>query len=257
MLRVIPRLDIKGQNLIKSISFEGLRVLGAPEDFARKYYEDGADELLFMDTVASLYQRGQFIDLINRVASEVFIPIIVCGGVRSLGDMEVLLRNGADKIGINTAAIKSPTLITQGAEVFGRQCMVVSIEAKRIGAGIWECYTDNGREKTGLDVVQWAVQAESLGAGEILVTSVDNDGTRSGFDVELVRSIREAVSVPVISSGGAGKVADIVQLLSAANPSAVCVGTMLHYGPATLETVKTELAQKGVRVRAVSSGRRT
>lgn len=251
MLRVIPRLDIKGQNLIKPISFEGLRVLGAPEDFARKYYEDGADELLFMDTVASLYQRGQFIDIINRVASGVFIPIIVCGGVRSLEDMEVLLRNGADKIGINTAAIKDPSLITQGAEAYGKQCMVVSIEAKRVGAGLWECYTDNGREKTGLDVVQWAMQAESLGAGEILVTSVDKDGTRSGFDVDLVRSIREAVSVPVIASGGAGKVADIVQLLNDANPSAVCVGSMLHYELATMQTLKTALAQEGVQVRIV------
>ncbi|MBZ0092118.1 MAG: imidazole glycerol phosphate synthase cyclase subunit [Sulfuricellaceae bacterium] len=251
MLRVIPRLDIKGPNLIKPISFEGLRVLGAPEDFARKYYEGGADELLFMDTVASLYQRGQFIDIINRVASEVFIPIIVCGGVRSLDDMEVLLRNGADKIGINTAAIKDPSLITRGAEAYGKQCMVVSIEAKRVGASIWECYTDNGREKTGLDVAQWAMQAESRGAGEILVTSVDKDGTRSGFDVELVRSIREAVSVPVIASGGAGKVADIVQLLTDANPSAVCVGSMLHYGLATMQTLKASLAQEGVQVRIV------
>ena len=251
MLRVIPRLDIKGPNLIKSISFEGLRVLGAPEDFARRYYEGGADELLFMDTVASLYQRGQFIDLINRVASEVFIPIIVCGGVKSLEDMEVLLRNGADKIGMNTAAIKDPSLITRGAEVFGRQCMVASIEAKRVGAGLWECYTDNGREKTGLDAVQWAMKAESLGAGEILVTSVDNDGTRLGFDVGLVRSICRAVSVPVIASGGAGKAADIVQLLGDANPSAVCVGSMLHYGLATMQTLKTALAHEGVNVRIV------
>jgi cyclase len=255
MLRIIPRLDIKGPNLIKSISFEGLRVLGDPAEFAHKYYAGGADELLFMDTVASLYQRQQFIDLINRVAADVFIPIIVCGGVRSLEDMETMLRNGADKIGINTAAVATPTLITQGAEVFGKQCMVLSIEAKKVGPGKWECYTDNGRERSGLDAVQWAVRGEELGAGEILVTSVDNDGTRAGFDEELVFSIRRSVSVPVIASGGAGKPADVVRLYRQANPSGVCVGTLLHYGVADIAGLKNALANDGIKVRRAIEGK--
>jgi len=254
MLRIIPRLDIKGPNLIKSISFEGLRVLGDPAEFAHEYYASGADELLFMDTVASLYQRQQFIDLINRVAADVFIPIIVCGGVRSLEDMETMLRNGADKIGINTAAVATPELVTQGAEVFGKQCMVLSIEAKKVGPGKWECYTDNGREKSGLDAVHWARQGEELGAGEILVTSVDNDGTRAGFDEDLVLSIRKSVSVPVIASGGAGKPADVVRLYRRATPSGVCVGTMLHYGVADIAALKNALAAEGIRVRQTLEG---
>lgn len=255
MLRIIPRLDIKGPNLIKSISFEGLRVLGDPAEFAHKYYAGGADELLFMDTVASLYQRQQFIDLINRVAADVFIPIIVCGGVRSLEDMETMLRNGADKIGINTAAVATPELLTQGAEVFGKQCMVLSIEAKKIGPGKWECYTDNGREKSGLDAVQWARQGEELGAGEILVTSVDNDGTRSGFDEDLVLSIRKSVSVPVIASGGAGKPVDVIRLHRQANPSGVCVASMLHYGVADIAGLKNALADDGIKVRRALEGK--
>ncbi len=251
MLRIIPRLDIKGSNLIKSISFEGLRVLGDPAEFAHKYYAGGADELLFVDTVASLYQRQQFIDLINRVAADAFIPIIVCGGVRSLEDMETMLRNGADKIGINTAAVATPSLVTQGAEVFGKQCMVLSIEAKKVGPGKWECYTDNGRERSGLDAVQWAKQGEELGAGEILVTSVDNDGTRAGFDEDLVLSIRRSVSVPVIASGGAGKPVDVVRLHKQARPSGVCVASMLHYGVADITGLKNTLADDGIKVRHV------
>jgi cyclase len=255
MLRIIPRLDIKGPNLIKSISFEGLRVLGDPAEFAQRYYEGGADELLFMDTVASLYQRQQFIDLINRVAADVFIPIIVCGGVRSLEDMETMLRNGADKIGINTAAVATPELVTQGAEVFGKQCMVLSIEAKKVGSGKWECYTDNGRERSGLDAVQWAIRGEELGAGEILVTSVDNDGTRAGFDEDLMLSIRRSVSVPVIASGGAGKPADVIRLYGQSNPSGVCVASMLHYGLADIVGLKSALADEGIKVRRTLEGK--
>lgn len=255
MLRIIPRLDIKGLNLIKSISFEGLRVLGDPAEFAYRYYAGGADELLFMDTVASLYQRQQFIDLINRVAAHVFIPIIVSGGVRSLEDMETMLRNGADKIGINTAAVATPELVTQGAEVFGKQCMVLSIEAKKVASGKWECYTHNGREKSGLDAVQWARRGEELGAGEILVTSVDNDGTRAGFDEDLVLSIRKLVSVPVIASGGAGKPADVVRLYRQANPSGVCVASMLHYGVADITGLKNALADEGIKVRRTLAGK--
>ena len=248
-LRVIPRLDIKGPNLIKSISFEGLRVLGDPAEYAKKYYDDSADELLFIDTVASLYQRHQFIDIVSRVASQVFIPVIVCGGIRSLADIETMLRNGADKVAINTAAINEPALLTQGAETFGKQCMVLSIEAKRVNSNSWECYTNNGREKTGLDAVEWASRAELLGAGEILVTSVDRDGTRSGFDKGLVSAIRNIVTVPVIASGGAGSIEHIESLVAETNPSAVCVGTMLHYGHTSMSALKAGLAHSGIKVR--------
>lgn len=202
-----------------------------------------------MDTVASLYQRQQFIEIINSFAAEVFIPIIVGGVIRSLEDMETMLRNLSDKLGINTASVRNPDLITQGAEAFGTQCMVLSIEAKKVAPGKWECYTDNGREQSGLDAVQWAVRGEELGAGETLVTSVDNDGTRSGFDAELIRSVRRAVSVPVIASGGAGKPDDIVRLYGDADPSAACVATMLHYGVTDIAALKNALADAGVKVR--------
>lgn len=255
MLRIIPRLDIKGPNLIKSISFEGLRVLGDPAEFAYKYYENGADELLFVDTVASLYQRQQFLDLINRVATKVFIPMIVCGGVRSLDDMESMLRNGADKIGMNTAAVANPGLVTQGAKVFGKQCMVLSIEAKKVGFEKWECYTDNGRERTGVDAVQWAIRGEGLGAGEILVTSVDKDGTRSGFDEDLIINMRKSVSVPVIASGGAGKPVDVTHLSKNARPSGICIASMLHYGVSEIGSLKNALADEGLKVRRVIKGK--
>ena len=166
-----------------------------------------------------------------------------------------MLRNGADKIGVNTAAVATPTLIKQGAEVFGKQCMVLSIEAKKVRPGKWECYTDNGRERSGLDAVQWAVRGEELGAGEILVTSVDIDGTRAGFDEDLVLSIRRSVSVPVIASGGAGKPADVARLYKQANPSGVCVGTLLHYGVADIAGLKNELAAYGVEVRQAIEGK--
>jgi cyclase len=169
--------------------------------------------------------------------------------------METMLRNGADKIGINTAAVATPELVTQGAEVFGKQCMVLSIEAKKVGSGKWECYTDNGRERSGLDAVQWAIRGEELGAGEILVTSVDNDGTRAGFDEDLMLSIRRSVSVPVIASGGAGKPADVIRLYGQSNPSGVCVASMLHYGLADIVGLKSALADEGIKVRRTLEGK--
>ena len=199
--RLIPRLDVKGKNLIKGIHLEGLRVIGDPQAFARKYYEDGADELLYVDVVASLYGRNSLHDIVRRTAQDVFVPLTVTGGLRSVDDVREMLRAGADKVGINTAATKRPELIREVARKFGSQCMVLSIEAKRTSAGKWEAFTDNGREPTGLDVVEWAQRGVELGAGEILLTSVDQEGTRDGFDTDLIAAVASVVPVPVIASG--------------------------------------------------------
>src|SRR5712691_717483 len=188
-IRIIPRLDIKGPNLVKGIHLEGLRVLGKPEQFAKLYYEQGADELLYMDVVASLYQRNSLLDIVSRTSKELFIPLTVGGGLRSLDDIRAALKAGADKVALNTAAIRRPEFVREAAERFGSSTIIVSIEAIRRTDGTYEAYTDNGRERTGVDALQWAQQAATLGAGEILVTSIDREGTGKGFDMELVRQI--------------------------------------------------------------------
>lgn len=218
-IRLIPRLDIKGPNLIKGVNLEGLRVIGDPQEFARKYYEQGADELLYVDVVASLYGRNSLHQIISKAARNVFVPLTVAGGIRSVEDVRMILLAGADKIAINTAATKRPELIREVSRKFGSQCMVLSIEAKRIDQKRWEVYTDNGREKTGLDVVEWAQLGVELGAGEILLTSIDHEGTRMGFDVDLISNVSKSVSVPVIASGGMGRPDDIL--------SAVTVGVIV------------------------------
>nr|Q9RDX2.1 RecName: Full=Imidazole glycerol phosphate synthase subunit HisF; AltName: Full=IGP synthase cyclase subunit; AltName: Full=IGP synthase subunit HisF; AltName: Full=ImGP synthase subunit HisF; Short=IGPS subunit HisF [Legionella pneumophila]CAB65215.1 HisF protein [Legionella pneumophila] len=204
-VRLIARLDIKGPNLIKGVHLEGLRVVGNPNEYAMAYYAQGADELIYMDTVASLYGRNNLSEIVKTTAENVFIPITVGGGIRSVDDAEQLLRCGADKVAINTAATKNPTLISDIARRFGSQCVVLSIEAKRTVNGRWEVMTDNGREHTGMDVVDWARNGEKFGAGEILLTSIDQEGTRKGFDLELVKQVSSMVSIPVIASGGMGK----------------------------------------------------
>jgi cyclase len=228
-LRIIPRLDIKGPNLVKGIHLEGLRVLGKPERFARYYYEQGADELLYMDVVASLYQRNNLSDIVSRTAREIFIPLTVGGGLRTIDDIRNILRAGADKVSLNTAAIHRPELITEAAHQFGSSTIVVSIEAIKKPDGSYEAYTDNGRESTGVDVFKWAVQAAELGAGELLITSVDREGTGQGFDLELTRRISESVSIPVIACGGGGKISHVSEVAEAGNADAVCLASMLHY----------------------------
>lgn len=208
-IRIIPRLDIKGSNLIKGIHLEGLRVVGDPHAFALDYYRQGADELVFMDIVASLYQRNNLAEIIKRAADQIFVPITVGGGIRSLDDVHTMLRSGADKVAINTAAVARPELITEVSQRFGAQCMVLSVEAKRRAGGGWEAFIDNGREHTGLDVAEWIVRAVALGAGEIMLTSVDQEGTRKGFDVDLVRTVAALVKVPIIASGGYGQPVDL------------------------------------------------
>lgn len=236
--RLIPRLDIKGPNLVKGIHLEGLRVMGDPQEFSRRYYEEGADELIYIDIVASLYGRNNLIEIVSKTATNVFIPITVGGGVRSVEDVNRLLRAGADKVAINTAAVNHPQLITEVARRFGSQCMVLSIEAKQTAPGRWEAYTDNGREKTGVDVLTWARRGVELGAGEILVTSVDREGTRKGFDVELVRTIATAVSVPVIACGGMGNLEHLVTVIRDGCADAVAMADVLHYKRMTLAEIR-------------------
>ena len=247
--RVIARLDIKGPNLIKGIHLEGLRKIGDPQEHARRYYEDGADELLYMDIVASLYGRNNLTDIVRYTGENVFIPLTVGGGIRSLGDVENLLNSGADKIAINTAATQRPELISEVARHFGSQCMVLSVEAKRNPGGGWEAYTDNGREHTGLDVVDWVKQAQDLGAGEILLTSIDQEGTRKGFDIDLSRSVSEAVSIPVIISGGLGKPDDLVSVVREGKADAVAVADCIHYKRHSLADLRQAATDNDIKVR--------
>jgi imidazole glycerol-phosphate synthase subunit HisF len=248
-IRIIPRLDIKGPNLIKGIHLEGLRVIGDPQEFARRYYADGADELLYVDVVASLYGRNSLHDLIEKATRDVFVPMTVTGGVRSVDDVKRILRAGADKIGVNTAAVARPELIKEIAETFGSQCMVLSIEAKKVDSGGWEAYTDNGRERSGRDVVEWAKQGEALGAGEILLTSVDREGTREGFDIDLLQAVASAVSIPVIASGGMGRHEDVPPAILTGGVDAVAVADMLHYGRTTIPEIKQAAQANGLDVR--------
>lgn len=234
--RIIARLDIKGPNLVKGIHLEGLRVLGRPEDFARHYYEHGADELYFQDVVASLYERNSLHEIVSRIAREIFIPLTVAGGLRTLEDIRSVLRAGADKVAINTAAIKHPDIIRQAALDFGSSTIVVAIEAIRerapdaSGRGArYLAYTDNGREHTGREVVAWAQEAEALGAGEIVITSVDREGTGEGYDLALTRMVADAVRVPVVAHGGPGKLEHLDKALTEGGASALAVAAMLHY----------------------------
>jgi cyclase len=228
-IRIIPRLDIKGPNLVKGIHLEGLRVLGKPERFARYYYEDGADELLFMDIVASLYGRNQLTDIVAHTAREIFIPLCVGGGLRSVDDIRKVLRAGADKVVLNTAALGRPEFVREAARTFGSSTVVVAIEAIRQGDGRYECFTDCGREATGVDAFAWAVRAAELGAGEIIVTSVDREGTGRGFDLALTRRIAQSVNVPVIAHGGAGGPDHVRSAIAEGACDAIALASMLHY----------------------------
>ena len=250
--RIIARLDIKGPNLIKGIHLEGLRVVGDPHEHALRYYQQGADELLFIDIVASLYQRNNLTDIIKRAADQVFVPITVGGGVRSLQDVSTLMHSGADKVAVNTAAIARPELITEIANRYGSQCMVLGVEAKRVADGRWEAYTDNGRERTGKDVVAWVQEAVSRGAGEILLTSVDQEGTRKGFDIALVQQVCDAVSVPVIASGGFGQASDLAAI-APTGVSGIAVADALHWKRMSLSDIKHHAGAVGLDVREVQA----
>ncbi len=248
-LRLIARLDIKGENLIKGIHLEGLRVIGAASEYSKKYYTQGVDELIYMDCVASLYGRNHLSDLIKKASEEIFIPMTVGGGIRSVDDVSEILRSGADKVAVNTAAVHRPELISDIASRYGSQCAVLSIEAKRLETNGWEVYTDNGREKTGLCVLEWARTAVQLGAGEILLTSIDQEGTRKGFDIELVKEVVSRVNVPVIASGGMGNVEHMLEVVKQGQADAVAMADILHYDRSTIGKVRSAASDAGFLVR--------
>ncbi|MGZ3774645.1 MAG: imidazole glycerol phosphate synthase subunit HisF [Bdellovibrio sp.] len=248
-VRVIARLDIKGPNLIKGVQLEGLRVIGDPQEYSVKYYHEGIDELLFMDVVASLYGRNNLSDIISRAADNVFVPITVGGGIRSIEDAAHILRSGADKVAINTAAIANPHLISDIANKFGSQCMVLSVEAKKVEEGRWEVFTDNGREKTGIDVMEWVQRGVKLGAGEVLLTSVDKEGTRKGFDLGLLNAVAKLVKVPLIASGGMGNLEHVKEALGAGSIDAIAVADALHYKRFSVREIKQAIADTGCKVR--------
>ena len=248
-VRLIPRLDVKAPNLIKAVHLEGLRKIGDPNVYAKKYYESGADEILYMDAVASLYGRNSLLDIIERSTRDVFVPITVGGGIRTVTDVADALKAGADKVAINTAAVRRPELISEAAGTFGSQCIVLSIEAKQVGVNRWEAYTDGGREHSGLDVVEWANRGVALGAGEILVTSIDREGTRRGFDIQLTLAIARAVKVPVIASGGMGTPAHLVEVIREGGADAVAMADILHFNRMTLSDIRASLREENIRVR--------
>ena len=228
MARIIARLDVKNEFVIKGIQLEGLRKVGDPNEMAINYYKAGIDEIVFMDAVASLYDRNNLFDVISQACKHVFVPIAVGGGLRNLDDVAMALDAGADKVIVNTAAVRKISFITQIANKYGSQCIVGSIEAKK-RPNKWEAFISNGRDETGLDVVVWAQELQRAGVGEILLTSVDKEGTGKGFDVELVEAVQEATTCPIIVSGGFGKLADLDELFSVTVPSGVAFGSALHY----------------------------
>ena len=253
-VRVIPCLDVDAGRVVKGVNFEGLRDAGDPVELASRYDAQGADELTFLDITASSAGRETTYDVVRRTAEQVFIPLTVGGGIRSVSDVDALLRAGADKVGVNTAAIARPELIAEIAERFGRQVLVLSVDARRVRTDArptrsgFEVTTHGGRQGTGIDAVEWATRAAALGAGEILLNSMDADGTKDGYDLELIRLVRAGVSVPVIASGGAGKLADFAPAV-AAGADAVLAASVFHFGELTIGAVKGALRAEGVEVR--------
>jgi cyclase len=247
--RIIPALDINNGRVVKCVKFENMRDAGDPVERAAYYDQAGADELVFLDITASHERRGIIADLAARVTEEAFIPFTVGGGLKATDEMARVLSSGADKIFINTAAFQNPDLISEGADHFGVQCMVVAIDAKQQGDKHWEVFLHGGRTPTGKDAVEWAREAEVRGAGEILLTSMDGDGTQAGYDLELTRAVAEAVNIPVIASGGAGNVDHIYDALTYGKAEAALVASIVHYGKYTIRQIKEELAARGVEVR--------
>lgn len=248
-VRIIPRLDIKGPNVVKPVMTEALRVIGDPRKLIRRYYKEGADEIVYMDIVASLYGRNIDLDQLKRVTEGIFIPVAAGGGVRSIGDINNVLRAGADKVAINTYATTHPRFLKEAVETFGAQCIVLSLEAKKQPDGTYEAYTDGGRQRSGREVVAWVKEAIRMGVGEVLVTSIDGEGTREGYDLELVKSITKFAPVPVIAHGGAGSLESFLEVIEHGKADAVCASSIFHYREHKIGDVKKFLAAKGVRVR--------
>lgn len=247
--RIIPCLDVKAGRVVKGTNFVGLQDAGDPVELAHIYDEEAADELVFLDITASVEQRKAMLDVINRTAGEVFMPLTVGGGISTASDIRNALNAGADKTSLNTAAVKNPELISEGARLFGSQCIVLAVDAKRVAENKWEVYVNGGRTPTGIDVIEWVKRAVSLGAGEILLTSMDCDGTKNGYDIPLTRAVSEAVPVPVIASGGAGELEHFYDVLTAGKADAVLAASVFHYKKFSIRQVKEYLRSRGVEVR--------
>lgn len=248
-IRIIARIDVKNEYVIKGIHLEGLRKVGNPNEMAKKYYNAGIDEIVFMDAVAAYYDRNSLSHIIEEACKDVFVPITVGGGIRSLEDIRVALNSGADKVAINTKAVQDSSFIEKASKVFGSQCLVSSIDAKNISEKKWEVYIDNGREPTGIDVIEWSKKVEELGAGEIMLTSIDAEGTKKGFDLELNNAVANAVTIPIISCGGAGNYKHIESLLKETSVDAVAMASVLHYNIIDISSLKKELILNNVKVR--------
>ena len=247
--RIIPCLDVTAGRVVKGVSFVELRDAGDPVEIARRYDEQGADELTFLDITASSDDRGIIFRIIEQVASQVFIPLTVGGGVREVGDVRNLLNAGADKVSINTSAVLNPQLVADAAGRYGSQCIVVAIDAKQVAPGRWEVFTHGGRKATGLDVVEWARKMQGLGAGEILLTSMDRDGQKNGFDLALTRAVTDALEIPVIASGGAGNLQHLADGVKLGGADAVLAASIFHFGEYTVQQAKQFMAQQGIEVR--------
>ena len=247
--RIIPCLDVKDGRVVKGVKFLNLRDAGDPVEVAKKYSEEGADEITFLDITASSEERKTMIDVVERTAGEVFVPLTVGGGVRTLKNIRELLLSGADKVTINTAAINDPKFITEASNAFGSQCIVVAIDVRNTGKNLWEVYTHGGRRPTGIDAVRWASDVEKLGAGEILLTSMDKDGTKDGYDIKLTKSISENVGIPVIASGGAGTLNHLYEGIFLGKADAVLCASIFHYGEYSIKQAKEFLNDKGLVIR--------
>ncbi len=251
--RIIPCLDVDAGRVVKGVQFVDIRDAGDPVEIARRYDEQGADEITFLDITASSDDRETMVHVVEDVASQVFIPLTVGGGIRTIDDIRRMLNAGADKVGINTAAVSNPEFVGEASSKFGSQCIVVAIDARRVPSpgetGRWEIYTHGGRKSTGIDVIEWAVKMQGLGAGEILLTSMDRDGTRDGFDLELTRAVSEAVEIPVIASGGVGKLEHLTEGVTKGKADAVLAASIFHFGEHTVQEAKKEMQKAGIEVR--------
>lgn len=247
--RIIPCLDVKDARVVKGVNFVNLKDAGDPVECASIYSKEGADELVYLDITASVEKRQAMLDIVKKTAEQVFIPLTVGGGIRNIEDIRILLKSGADKVSLNTVAVENPDIIKEGSKQFGNQCIVVAIDAKRKAKGKWKVYTYGGRKPTGIDVVEWAKKVEKLGAGEILLTSMDCDGTKDGYDLDLTRTISEVVNIPVIASGGAGKMEHLYDALTKGKADAVLAASIFHYGQYSIKQTKQYLKEKGIAVR--------
>lgn len=247
--RIIPCLDVKDGRVVKGVNFVNIRDAGDPVELAKFYSDQGADEIVFLDITATSDDRATVVDVVERTASQVFVPLTVGGGIRTLEDFRLLLRAGADKISVNSAAVSDPTLISRAAERFGSQCVVLAIDARSRGDGTWEVVVAGGRKATGLDAVEWAKRGQELGAGEILLTSMDADGTKAGFDIDLTRAVSQAVTIPVIASGGCGSLEHFADVFEQTGCDAALAASLFHFGELTVPQVKEYLKQQNIPVR--------